>query len=65
MIVGLQWLLRGMIEKRLQRDCNMEFICLKEHRAIYDAVKCRNGAAAYDEMLRSVDERKLFVRESE
>ena len=24
-----------------------------------------NGAAAYDEMLRSVDERKLFVRESE
>ena len=65
MIVGLQWLLRGMIEKRLQRDCNMEFICLKEHRAIYVAVKCRNGAAAYDELLRSVDERKLFVRESE
>ena len=60
MMVGMQWILRGTIARRLQRDRSMEYVCLAEHQRIYEAVKRRDCEAARREMRLSVDERKLF-----
>lgn len=60
MMAGMQWILRGTIASRLQRDSGMEYICLGEHQRIYEAVKNGDCDAARAEMRLSVDERKLF-----
>ena len=60
MMVSMQWILRGTIARRLQRDRSMEYVCLAEHQRIYESVKRRDCEAARREMRLSVDERKLF-----
>ena len=65
MMAGLQWILRGSIASRLQRDRRREFICLSEHRRIFEAVKHGDAEAARREMRLSVDEVKLFEQDKE
>lgn len=62
-IVGMQWILRGCILKKLESNPSMEFICLSEHRRIFDAVCRRDAEAARKAMRRSIAESKLFMTE--
>ena len=64
-IVGMQWILRGCILKKLEANPDMDFICLSEHREIFDAVCRRDAEAARKAMRRSVAESKLFMTEIE
>ena len=64
-IVGMQWILRGCILKKLESNPDMEFICLAEHKEIFDAVCCRDADAARRAMRRSVAESKLFMTKIE
>ena len=64
-IVGMQWILRGCILKKLESNPDMEFICLAEHREIFDAVCSRDADAARRAMRRSVAESKLFMTKIE
>lgn len=60
MIVGMQWILRGYISRRLEDCDDLDYICYAEHREIFEAVRDRDPERAREAMRRSVNETKLF-----
>ena len=64
-LVGLQWILKGYIAKRLTEDPKLNYVCYNEHRDIFDAVAARDPERARQAMARSVCEAKLTPPEAE
>lgn len=60
-IVGMQWMLRGYIFKKLNECEALDYLCYGEHRLIFEAVRDRDPARAREAMRRSVSESKLFA----
>lgn len=63
MIVGMQWILRGYISRKLEECAELDYVCCAEHREIYEAVRDRDPERAREAMRRSVNESKLFSAE--
>ena len=60
-IVGMQWMLRGYIFKKLNECESLDYLCYGEHKLIFEAVRDHNPARAREAMRSSVTESKLFA----
>lgn len=60
-IVGMQWMLRGYIFKKLNECEALDYLCYGEHKQIFEAVRDRDPSRAREAMRRSVTESKLFA----
>ena len=60
-IVGMQWMLRGYIFKKLNECEALDYLCYGEHKQIFEAVRDRDPDRAREAMRRSVTESKLFA----
>jgi DNA-binding FadR family transcriptional regulator len=53
-VTGLQWLLKGLITKRVSESLERQILCQREHMEIYKAVEVGDAKRASEIMLRSV-----------
>ncbi|MBR1758060.1 MAG: FadR family transcriptional regulator [Lachnospiraceae bacterium] len=62
-LVGLQWMLRTSIQKKLKENPDLDVLCLSEHRDIFKAIQQGDTKKAKKAMRLSVNESKLDAEE--